>query len=68
MRQTENGFAEPNHLAAIRDHMPGHQVEQRGLASTVRPNERGDDAGAQRKRNVVHGLQPAKGLGDSGRL
>ena len=56
------------HLAAVRHQMPGHQVEQRGLAGAVRPDQRGDDAGAQRERHVVDGLQAAEGLGDAGRL
>ena len=68
VRQPEDGFAEPRHFAAIRHQMPGHQVEQRGLAGAVRPDQRGDDAGAQRERDIVDRLQAAEGLGDARRL
>ena len=48
--------------------LPGDQVEQRGLAGAVRADQRGDDAGAQRQRHVVDGLQAAEGLGGAGHL
>ena len=68
VRQADDGLAEPEHLAAVRHQLAGHQVEQRGLAGAVGADQRGDDAGAQRERHVVDGLEAAESLRGTGHL
>ena len=62
VRQAGDGLAEPDHLATIRRRVAGDQVEQRGLARAVRPDQRRDDARRAAQGHVVDGLQAAEGL------
>ena len=56
-------LAEQQHLPGARRKNAGDQVEQRGLAGAVRPDDRLAVAGHDLERDAAHGMKAAKALG-----
>src|SRR6185295_16372907 len=60
--------AAEEHAASGRRQQPRDQVEERGLASAVRPDDRPQLAGLDREADAVDGLQGAEGAPEPTRL
>src|SRR5262249_6767128 len=61
-RQARDGLALEGELAGIGQERAGGEVDERGLAGTVRPDHRGQPPGRQRQVDAVDRLEVAEAL------